>query len=115
MKTRIIVRLAIVAAILFSITALTSCQSKEEKVIAQLESLCKTVEKDTFSAKDADSVQEKYDAINEAAQKCEFTSEQLKEVARLKARFTKAMAKKAIERIGSVFDGVLEGLSGDEE
>ena len=42
-----------------------------------------------------------------------FTNEQLKEVAKLEARFTKAIAKKAIERVGSALEGIVDGLSGD--
>lgn len=115
MKTKIITRLAIVVAILVSFSMLTSCQSKEEKVISQLESLCKTVEKDSFNAKDLDSARAKFEAIHETAKDCDFTSEQLKEVAKLDARYAKAMAKKAVERIGNTVDGIIEGLSGDNE
>ena len=110
MKRSIILRLAAVVAVLVTFCFLTSCQSKEEKVISQLESLCKTVEKDSFSVDDIDSLQDKFDAV---AKECDFTNEQLKEVAKLEARFTKAIAKKAIERVGSALDGILDGLSGD--
>ena len=67
MKNRIIIRLAAVVAALFTFCFLTSCQSKEERVISQLESLCKTVERDGFNVKDIDSVQEKFEAIHESA------------------------------------------------
>ncbi len=113
MKRSIILRLAAVVAVLVTFCFLTSCQSKEEKVISQLESLCKTVEKDSFSVDDIDSLQDKFDAVRETAKECDFTNEQLKEVAKLEARFTKAIAKKAIERVGSALDGILDGLSGD--
>ena len=113
MKRSIILRLAAVVAVLVTFCFLTSCQSKEAKVIAQLESLCKTVEKDSFSVDDIDSLQDKFDAVRETAKECDFTNEQLKEVAKLEARFTKAIAKKAIERVGSALDGILDGLSGD--
>jgi peptidoglycan hydrolase CwlO-like protein len=113
MKKRIILRLAAVVAVLVTFCFLTSCQSKEEKVISQLESLCKTVERDGFNVKDIDSVQARFEAIHESAKECNFTNEQLKEVAKLDARFTKAVAKKAIERVGNALDGIVEGLSGD--
>ena len=113
MKRSIILRLAAVVAVLVTFCFLTSCQSKEEKVISQLESLCKTVEKDSFSVDDIDSLQDKFDAVRETAKECDFTNEQRKEVAKLEARFTKAIAKKAIERVGSALDGILDGLSGD--
>ena len=56
MKTKILVRIAAVIGLLVTFSLLTSCQSKEEKVISQLESLCKAVEKDSFDIKDVDSV-----------------------------------------------------------
>lgn len=113
MKTRIIRRFAAVIAVLVTFCFLTSCQSKEEKVISQLELLCKTVEKDSFSVDDIDSLQARFDAVRETAKECDFTNEQLKEVAKLEARFTKAIAKKAIERVGSALEGIVDGLSGD--
>ena len=113
MKNRIIIRLAAVVAALVTFCFLTSCQSKEEKIISQLESLCNTVERDGFNVKDIDSVQAKFEAIHESAKDCNFTNDQLKEVAKLDARFTKAVAKKAVERVGNAIDGIIEGLSGD--
>ena len=113
MKKRLFAGLAAVVAVVVSFCLLTSCQSKEEKVISQMESICKTVEKDSFSVDDLDSIQAKFEAVHEKAKECSFSNEQLKEVARLEARFTKAVAKKAIERVGNALDGIVEGLSGD--
>ena len=115
MKLSIIARIAAVAAVLFTFSLLTSCQSKEEKVISQMESLCKTVEKDNFDVKDIDSLQAKFDEIRAVAKECNFTDEQVKEMAQLEVRFTKAVAKKAVERIGNAIEGALEGLSGDKK
>lgn len=115
MKTKIFARLAIVVALLVSFSMLTSCQSKEDRVISQLESLCKTVERDSFNAGDMDSAKAKFEAIHESAKDCNFTNEQLKEVAKLDARYAKAMAQKAVERVGNAVDGIIEGLSGDNE
>ena len=115
MKTKFFARLAIVVALLVSFSMLTSCLSKEDRVISQLESLCKTVERDSFNAKDMDSAKAKFEAIHESAKDCNFTNEQLKEVAKLDARYAKAMAKKAVERVGNAVDGIIEGLSGDNE
>ena len=111
MKT--LIRIASVLGLLVTFSLLTSCQSKEEKVISQLESLCKTVEKDNFDIKDVDSLQAKFDAVRETAKQCNFTGDQLKEVAKLEARFTKAIAKKALQRVGDTVDGIIEGLSGE--
>lgn len=115
MKTKILVRIAAVIGLLVTFSLLTSCQSKEEKVISQLESLCKTVEKDSFDIKDVDSLQAKFDAVRETAKQCNFTNDQLKEVAKLEVRFTKAIAKKALERVGNAVEGIVDGLSGEKE
>ena len=109
----LLVRIASVIGLLVAFSLLTSCQSKEEKVISQLESLCQTVEKDNFDIKDVDSLQAKFDAVRETAKECNFTNDQLKEVAKLEARFTKAIAKKALQRVGDAVDGIIEGLSGE--
>ena len=115
MNTRIVIRIAVAIGVLVSFSLLTSCQSKEEKVISQMEFLCKTVEKESFNIKDLDSLQERFDAVREASKDCNFTNDQLKEVAKLEVRFTKAVAKKALERAGSALEGVINGLSGDNE
>lgn len=111
MKLSIFARIAAVAAVLFTFSLLTSCQSKEEKVLSQMESLCKTVEKENFDVQDIDSLQAKFDEIRAVAKECNFTNEQLKELTKLEVRFTKAIAKKAVERIGNAVEGALEGLS----
>lgn len=116
MKSKVIIRIAVAVGILVSFSILaSSCQSKEEKVISQLESLCKTVERDGFNVKDIDSVQARFKEIHEAAKECDFTNDQVKEIAKLDARFTKAVAKKAVERVGNAIEGVLDGLSSDNE
>ena len=116
MKTKAIIRVALAIGLLVSFSFLTSsCQSKEEKVISQLESLCKTVERDGFNVKDIDTVQARFKEIHDAAKECNFTNDQVKEIAKLDARFTKAVAKKAVERVGNAFEGALEGLSGGNE
>lgn len=111
MKTNVFTRLAIVLAVLFTFSMLTSCQSKEEKVLSQMESLCKTAEKESFNVQDIDSLQEKFDAVRQTAKECNFTDDQVKELTKLEVRFTKAIAKKAVERIGNAVEGALEGLS----
>ena len=115
MKIRLITFLSMVAAILLSCSLLTSCQSREEKVISQLESLCKTAEKGNLDAGAVEALQAKYAAIHQSAKECDFTNEQVKEVARLEARYTKAIAKNAVERAGNAIEGFLDGLSGDKE
>lgn len=116
MKTNAIIRIAAVIGVLCAFSLLTtSCKSKEEKAISQLESLCQTVEKESFDAKDLDSIQAKYEAIHESLKDCNFNNDQLKEVAKLEARFAKAVAKKALQRVGDAVEGVLEGLSSENE
>ena len=111
MKTRILTCLVAIAAILFSSSLFISCQSPEEKVISLLESLCKTVEKDSFTVDQMDTIQDKFKEVNEAAKTCKFTDEQLKEVTKLKVRFSKGVVKKAADRVGSAVDGFIEDLS----
>ena len=115
MRIRIITRMAAVIAVLVSFCLATSCQSKEEKVISQLESVCKAAEKGNLDAKDLESLQAKYETIHQSAKECDFTNEQLKEVASLDARYMKAVAKNAVERAGNAVEGFFEGLSGDKE
>ena len=115
MKTRFITYLSMVVAILLSCSLLTSCQSREEKVISQLESVCKAAEKGNLDAKDIESLQAKYDAIHQTAKECNFTNEQVKEVSRLEARYAKAITKNAVERANNAVEGFLEGLSGEKE
>lgn len=115
MNIRIISRIAAVVAVVVSFSLVTSCLSKEEKVISQLESVCKAAEKGDLDAKAVESLQAKYEAIHQDAKECDFTNEQVKEVASLEARYTKAIAKNAFERAGNAVEGFLEGLTGDKD
>lgn len=115
MKTRIITRVAAIAAVLVSFALFTACQSKEERALSQLESLCETIEQENFSLDDMDAIQAKYDAIHATLEECNLTNEQVKERSKLEARYTKAVAKKAVQRIGGAIDGFLEGLGGNKE
>ena len=115
MKIRIISRIAAIIAVLVSFCLVTSCQSKEEKVLSQLESLCKAAEKGNLDAKDVESLQAKFETIHQSEKECDFTNDQVKEVARLEARYTKAIAKNAIERAGNAVEGFFEGLTSDKE
>ena len=61
---------------------MSSCQSKEERVIKSLESLCMQVEQraDQFTEKDWENVITKFEKIHSDALDCDFTEEQLKEL-----------------------------------
>ena len=114
MKICVVSRIAAVVAVLLSFTFLTtSCKSREERVISQLESLCKAAEKGNLDADDVDALQEKYDKVLDNARECDFTDEQVKEVARLETRYTKAITKNAIKRAGNAVEGFFEGLTKD--
>lgn len=115
MKASFIFRFAAIIAVILSFTVFTSCQSKEERVISKLESLCKTVESDSFSMDDLETVKAKFEQLHQETRECNFTNEQVKEVAKLEARFTKALATKAIEHAGNVMGGALEGLTGKKK
>lgn len=80
-----------------------------------METLCERVESDSFSSQDMESARTRFDEIRLAKEECSFSDEQLKEVSRLEARYTKAMAKRTLERIGTAVEGFLEGLTDDNE
>jgi peptidoglycan hydrolase CwlO-like protein len=79
MKKQILTLISTAAAIVLCCSLLTSCQSKEEKVISQLETVCKAAEKGNLDAKDLESLQAKYETIHQSAKECDFTNEQLTE------------------------------------
>ena len=76
---------------------MSSCQSKEERVIKSLESLCMQVEQraDQFTEKDWENVITKFEKIHSDALDCDFTEEQLKEFGRYEGKLSAAIAKES--------------------
>lgn len=109
---------------------MSSCQSKEERVIKSLESLCMQVEQraDQFTEKDWENVITKFEKIHSDALDCDFTEEQLKEFGRFEGKLSAAIAKEGSKNLGrklqelinkgkSVIEGFIEGFgeSTDED
>ena len=106
---------------------MSSCQSKEERVIKSLESLCMQVEQraDQFTEKDWENVITKFEKIHSDALDCE---EKLEEVGRYEGKLSAAIAKEGSKNFGrklqelinkgkSVIEGFIEGFgeSTDED
>ena len=112
---------------------MSSCQTqtKEEKVIGKMKALAERVESNDKAYTDAewDKVINEFEALQQEAKECDFTMEQRKDLTKVEAELTAAIAKQGAKRIGSdikdaieegkevlegVFDGIKEGLGGDE-
>ena len=107
---------------------MSSCQSKEERVIKALESLSQQVEQraDQFTEKDWENVIAKFEKIHEDALDCDFSEEQFKELGRLEGKLTATIAKESSKKLGrkvqdlinkgkSALEGFIEGLGQDSD
>ena len=113
---------------------MSSCQTQtqEQKVISKMQALVERVEnnKDTYSDAEWDKVINEFNALQQQAKECEFSKEQLKDLAKVEAELTAVIAKQGAKRVGSdikdaidegkevlngVIDGIKEGIGGGEE
>ena len=113
---------------------MSSCQTQtqEQKVISKMQALAERVEsnQETYSDAEWDKVINEFNALQQQAKECEFSKEQLKDLAKVEAELTAAIAKQGAKRVGSdikdaidegkemlngVIDGIKEGLGGGEE
>ena len=113
---------------------MSSCQTQtqEQKVISKMQALAERVEnnKETYSDAEWDKVINEFNALQQQAKECEFSKEQLKDLAKVEAELTAAIAKHGAKKVGSdikdaiddgkemlngVVDGIKEGLSSGEE
>ena len=113
---------------------MSSCQTqtKEEKVISKMKALAERVESnnETYSDTEWDKVTNEFDALQKEAKECDFSADQLKDLAKVEAELTTAIAKQGAKRVGSdikdaieegkemldgVIDGIKEGLGGGDE
>ena len=113
---------------------MSSCQTQtqEQKVISKMQALAERVEnnKDTYSDAEWDKVINEFNALQQQAKECEFSKEQLKDLAKVEAELTAAIAKQGAKRVGSdikdaidegkevlngVIDGIKEGIGSSEE
>ena len=120
-----------VLALCLLVAFMTSCQTKEEKVINKLKALAERVESkaDSFTESQWENIYNEFESLQTQTKDCDFTAEQLKEVAKAEAELTAAIAKQKAKEVGNdikdainegkevlngIFDGIKEGLGGDE-
>ena len=113
---------------------MSSCQTQtqEQKVISKMQALAERVEnnKETYNDSEWEKVVNEFEALQQQAKECEFSKEQLKDLAKVEAELTADIAKHGAKRVGSdikdaiddgkemlngVIDGIKEGLGGGEE
>ena len=97
-------------SILFIALTLTSCQTREERVISKMETLSERIEKnaDTFDSEDWEAVFKEYAQLQEQAAKCEFSEEQYKELGRIEAKLTSVLTSEGAKSFGRDFDNLLK-------
>ena len=107
MKTKLFFFIA--ALSLLAIT-LSSCQTKEERVISKMEALAERVEKnaDTFDSEDWDAVFKEYAQLQEEATKCDFSHEQIKELGRIEGRLAAVLTAERAKSLGRDFGNILK-------
>lgn len=108
MKT--IIRIAAIAACTI---ALTSCKSKEEKVVSRLDSLSERIEKNghKFDTEDWEEALEDLEDIHEDMEDCEFSIEELKKIGKADGRLSAIIAKEGAKALGRDFSSVLKSFS----
>ena len=113
---------------------MSSChtQTQEQKVISKMQALAERVEnnKESYSDAEWDKVINEFETLQQQAKECEFSKEQLKDLTKVEAELTSAIAKQGAKRVGSdikdaidegkemlndVIDGIKEGLGGGDE
>ena len=123
-----------VLTICLIVAFMSSCQTqtKEEKVISKMKALAERVESNNETYNDAewDKVTNEFEALQKEAKECDFSKEQLKDLAKVEAELTAAIAKQGVKKVGSdikeafdegkemlngVIDGIKEGLGGSDE
>lgn len=114
-KTTIMMKKAIkVLALCLIVAFMTSCQTKEEKVINKLQALAERVESqsDSFSDSQWENIYSEFESLQNQVKECDFTAEQLKEVAAAEAELTAAIAKQKAKEVIDEGKSVLEGIVG---
>ena len=121
-----------VLAFCLLVAFMTSCQTKEEKVIKSFKALAERVEKqsDSFTDSQWENIYSEFESLQTQTKECDFTTEQLKEVAAAEAELTAAIAKQKAKELGNdiknaidegkevlngIIDGVKEGLGVGED
>lgn len=111
---------------------MTSCQTKEEKVIHKLQALAERIENQTesFTETQWNAINAEYESLKTQAEACQFTAEQKSAYAKAEAELTAAIVKQRAKEVGNgikdaveegkdvvngIIDGIKEGLGGGEE
>ncbi len=110
-----------------SVFTLTSCQSKEEKIISRYEAICEEIAADdNFDEDDITRYSKEFQELQEDAKACEFTSEQEERLGKATGKLTAVMAKKMpgmlfnasgklLKKVLNIANGFADGLSSDME
>lgn len=91
-----------IAVLMVFILSISSCKSKEEKIISRLEKLSEHIDKNQqdFDTDDWADAFEELEDIHEDMEDCEFTREEIKEVGRAYGRLTMVIAKEGSKSLG---------------
>lgn len=104
MKTK-----SIIATLLLIVLSLSSCKSREEKVISDLDNLSERIEKhgSEFDADDWKDALEDFANLHEDMQDCEFTKEQLRELGKKEGKVSAILAKEGAKALGKELNNFL--------
>ena len=111
---------------------LTSCQTKEEKVINKMNALAERIENqtDSFTEEQWDAINDEFEALQDVAKECKFTTEQKTAYAKAEAEVSAAIIKQRAKEVTSdikdaveegkevlngIFNGIKEGMGVEEE
>ena len=107
--------------------SITSCQSKEDKVLSDLESVYNRLnDSENFTDADWTELLTEYEVIHEEAQTCEFSYEQKKELGRIEGKIMSKITERKTQELGSeigdlinsggaIIGGFFEGLQEELE
>ena len=98
--------------LLAMVITITSCQSREEKIISRLNDLYEHVEENAekFDSDDWSDVFYDLEEIHKDMNDCEFSKDELKEVGRAEGKLTAIITKEGSKALGRGFSSMLEGL-----
>lgn len=101
LRNRVFVFSPILLTIVFAI-AMSSCQSREEKVISKIKSLTERIDKEgkKFTSEDWDNTFQKLQDINEEMEKCNFSQEEIRELGDIERRLTVIIMREGARSVG---------------
>ena len=119
----------LVIAILLCVLTLsiTACQSKEDKVLSDLESIYNRLNNsENFTDEDWTELLTEYEVVHEEAQTCDFSYEQKKELGRIEGKILSKITERKTQELGSeigdiinsggaLIGGFIEGLQEELE